>query len=577
MADHGRGQTRRQFLTQAAGAAASVLGMANMVSAGASAAPQPAVGGAPATVDKLTVAVDSWGWDTFNTLQSAGPNFLQDYISLLLLLRDENHHIVSGLLTEWSLSAEGFTATIHPKATWQDGTPITAEDIKWNFEAMRGDYAPTFKAHRTAARFREQIDAVQVIDSKHFFVKTKRPVPEFLAFYGGIGYHTILFGPPHYYQKVGIEGYEQKPLGGGPYLLKEFKAGERAVFERWEDFWGDTPWFHKPQHKTLEIVLAPDAAARFALLMSRQADVAVNIPYALAKDLPRSETSGRRGVNPNKGRVWTQTITATGNYNLLFVNLQAIKDAPEKPAPEELKPFDDIRVREAMELALDKAAISDKAHFGLTQPMTSFWFTGSVGHRRERGVSPYDPARAKQLLAEAGYPNGFATTIHWGNFVNSPGIREWLEAAASFWKEVGIEVKIIEHEPTEFIARCCRPMAGSTGGVFERRFRPLIVQTWGRQEDAGIIAGFGYHRNGAYICCWDEHTSALYEKLSTTMDEAIRSQALADLEDYVLQQRWQIPMAEVSMVIGYSDRVLAHPTPPHAAAFEQLWRIVVRK
>ena len=61
------------------------------------------------------------------------------------------------------------------------------------------------------------------------------------------------------------------------------------------------------------------------------------------------------------------------------------------------------------------------------------------------------------------------------------------------------------------------------------------------------------------------------------MDETIRLPALADLEDYVLQQRWQIPMAEVSMVIGYSDRVLAHPTPPHAAAFEQLWRVVVRK
>src|SRR5688500_15636494 len=80
------GHTRRQFLTQAAGATAGVLGLAKMVSAGASVAPQPGVGGAPASVDRLTVAVDSWGWDTFNTLQSAGPNFLQDYISLLLLL-----------------------------------------------------------------------------------------------------------------------------------------------------------------------------------------------------------------------------------------------------------------------------------------------------------------------------------------------------------------------------------------------------------------------------------------------------------------------------------------------------------
>ena len=65
--------------------------------------------------------------------------------------------------------------------------------------------------------------------------------------------------------------------------------------------------------------------------------------------------------------------------------------------------------------------------------------------------------------------------------------------------------------------------------------------------------------------------------MNTTTDEAVPLQALAELEEYVLQQLWMIPMAEVSMVIGYTDRVLAHPTAPHAAAFEQLWRIVVRQ
>ena len=61
------------------------------------------------------------------------------------------------------------------------------------------------------------------------------------------------------------------------------------------------------------------------------------------------------------------------------------------------------------------------------------------------------------------------------------------------------------------------------------------------------------------------------------MDEEVMTKAMADLEDYVLQQRWVIPMAEVSMVIGYTDRMLAHPTAPHAASFEQLWRLVARK
>jgi peptide/nickel transport system substrate-binding protein len=509
-------------------------------------------------------------------VQTTSISFLRDYVNLFLLMRDENHTIVPLLASEWALSDAGFQFTIHPKARWHDGTPVTAEDIKWHFEAVMGAHTPKFKNDRFTARFKEDIAEVQVIDSKHVFIKTTKPIPTFTAFYTGSGYHSVWFGPAHYLQQVEAEGYEKKPVGGGPYTVKEWKPGERIVLERWEDFWGDTPWYHKPQHKTLEIMLVPDTAARFALLKSRQVDVAVNIPYALAKDLPRSEAAGQRGVNPNKRNIWTQTITATGNYNLVFVNLQAIKDSPNKPTPEELKPFDDIRVREAMELALDKAAISQKVHFGFSKPMSGLWFSEAFGSRPERQVSPYDPARARQLLTEAGYPNGFSTTIHWGAFVNSPGIKEWLEAAASFWKDVGIEVKIFEYEPTEFISRCCRPAPGAGGGSFDRKLRPLIVQTWGRQEHGGIQAGFGYHENGTYICCWDAYTTERWRTLNSTTDEAVQLQALTALEDHVLAQRWQIPMAEVSMVIGYSDRVLAHPTAPHASAFEQLWRIVAR-
>jgi len=522
----------------------------------------------PTTVSKLTVAVDGWGRDDLNPVQTLGAAFLPDYFNLLLLMRDENHTIVSGLLSEWHLSDEGFKATLHPKATWQDGTPITAEDIKWNYEAQRGDFAPQFKGHISAARFREQIAEIEVLDSKHIFIRTKNPVPDFIAFYTGAGYHQVHIGPAHYLRKVGVEEYEKKPMGGGPYLVKEWQPGERMVFKRWDDFWGDSAWYHKPQHETLEMLRVTDAASRFALLKSKQVDVAVNIPYAVAKDLPRSEAFGQRGVNPNKGGPWTQTITATGNYNLVFVNLQAIKDAHSKPAPEELKPFDDIRVREAMELALDKATISAKAHFGFSKPMASLWFTGSFGHRPERQVSPYDPARAKQLLQEAGYPNGFSTAIYYGPFVNSPGIREWLEAAASYWKAVGINVELFEIETADFYRRIRPP---------ERKWRPLAVQTWGRQEHAGVLVNYGYHTTGSYNCCWDERTNELWQKMNTTTAEAVPLQALAELEDHVLQQRWMIPMAEVSMVIGYADRVLAHPTAPHAAAFEQLWRIVVRQ
>ncbi|MBI3327746.1 MAG: ABC transporter substrate-binding protein [Nitrospinae bacterium] len=571
MTHNRREQTRRQFLTHTMGAAVGIYGVLHIAKPTAHAFPQPGAGGVPTSVDRMTVAVDGWGRDVINPVQPTGGAFLPDYFNLLLLMRDENQKIVPALATDWSLTDEGFQFAIHPRAKWHDGPPVTAEDIKWSFEAMRGDFSPQFKGHHAATRFKEQIGEVQVVDQKHVRITTKKPTPDFIAFYTGAGYHQVHLGPPHYLRQVGVEGYEKKPRGGGPYTVKDWKPGERTLLERWEDFWGDYPWYHKPQHQTLEFILAPDSAARFALLKSRQVDVAVNIPYGVAKDLPRSEAFERRGINPNKGAIWTQTITATGNYNLVFTGLQQFQNAPNKPTPEQLKPFDDIRVRQAMALALDKVAISEKAHFGFTKPMAGLWFTNAFGHRPGLKVSSYDPARAKQLLKEAGYPNGFSTTIYYGPFVNSPGIREWLEAAASFWKDVGIEVKIFEIETNQFYSQFAR------GQVPDWKWQPLAVQTWGRQEHGGVQATYGYHATGTYRCCFDGRSDELWQEASATTNEAVQLKALAELEDYVLQQHWVIPMTEVSIVIGYTDRVLAHPHPPHASSFEQFWRVVARK
>src|SRR5262249_42635862 len=147
------GQTRRQFLTDTMGAAVGIYGILHIAKPAASAFQQPGAGGVPASVSKLTVAVGMWGRDDLNPGQTLGAAFLPDYFNLIFLMRDENHTIVPALATEWRLTDEGFQLTIHPKARWHDGTPVTAEDIKWSFEAMRGDFSPKFKGHHAATRF----------------------------------------------------------------------------------------------------------------------------------------------------------------------------------------------------------------------------------------------------------------------------------------------------------------------------------------------------------------------------------------------------------------------------------------
>ena len=169
----------------------------------------------------------------------------------------------------------------------------------------------------------------------------------------------------------------------------------------------------KPQHRLMEWLQVPNDAARFALLRGKQVDMVVNIPYAIAKDLPRSELT-QRGVNPHKGPLWTQTHLANGKMQITFDAELIIKE--KLPGWEALQDDPTLKpqVREALELAIDKRAIVENFHYGFTSLNQSIYSMGSFGWRQEQAekLSPYDPKRAKALLAEAGYPNGFSTTIH---------------------------------------------------------------------------------------------------------------------------------------------------------------------
>jgi peptide/nickel transport system substrate-binding protein len=530
--------------------------------------PQAGVDGVPATVGQLTIAFDGWGGDVMDPWQYIGTGLLQSYLNLRLFHRDEQMKIVPLWATEWRQTNEGIYLTLDAKAKWHDGTPVTAEDLKANFEALMGKYAPEFKGTPRTAQFKRVVQEVQIIDPHHVLIKTETPDPSFFAAISGANYHLVWYGPSKYLKEVGHEGYIKKPLGGGPYRIKEFKPSDRIVWERWEDFWGEYPYWKKPQHRSMEWIQVPDDAARFALLRGKQADMVVNIPYAIAKDLPRSE-SVQRGVNPKQGNFWSQTHKATGKMQITFDAEFIIKE--KSPGWEALQndPTLNPKVREALELAIDKRAIVENFHYGFTSLNQSIYSLGSFGWRQEQGekLSPFDPKRAKALLAEAGYPNGFSTTIHFGVFTGRPGQPEALEAIASYWNDIGVDLKIVQHDPTEFYTRVNRP---------DRAYRPMTLVTWGRQEAGEYIAEQAASSGGGRAV-YNDRTNALVKELTNTLDEAQRLQLMAEIEDEVLRHRWIIPLYDASAVYAYTDRVLAHPIPEVGAHFTDLNRIVLRK
>ncbi len=196
--------------------------------------------GVPESVDKLTIAVDSWGTNDLNPWALTSVSFLGDYYNLRLMMQAPNGDLAAAWATEVNQTEEGLTFKINPKATFADGTPADAEAVKQNLEGFMGKYveqagyeAPLWNS----AKANEFIDSVEVLSPTEVFVKTKGPKPPFMWNLGGNGYHLYWYGNPTRLLQ-GPKAYLEDAAGGGPYVIKKWDAGNRIVFERREDFWG---------------------------------------------------------------------------------------------------------------------------------------------------------------------------------------------------------------------------------------------------------------------------------------------------------------------------------------------------
>lgn len=546
--------------------------------------PKAGKNGVPESVGKFTMATDSWGGSDLNPWQLTTTTFIQDLFNMTIMRQAPNGDIAPYWAESFEQTEEGITFQLNPDAKFQDGSPADAEALKINLEAVAGDYKKYGydKPPWNAGRVKTMVEDIQVISPTELFIKTKGPQPIFMWVIGGNGYHGFWAGNPATLKK-GMDEYLKDPLGGGPFKIVDWDPGTRLVLERWEDFWADYEWYHKPQFETFEMLTVADHASRFALLKSKQADMVYNVPWPIAKDLVRSEDF-QRGINPEKKDLWTQTYLANGMLVMTF-NLpyrQRVSKIPAgtvdkggveinvKPFPEgfEKDPTMDTRVREALNLAIDKRAISKGPHFGMSFPIGSIWHAFSFGAREDVvfNASPYDPGRAKQLLAEAGYGNGFEITGHFGQFAGRPGIPESADAIASYWQDIGVKVTWKEHDPSDFV----------NGFRFSRYlWTQVSLQTWGRQDHSGREAIL-YRPSASYVGLNTEEIADLTFVLAGTTDIDEQRRLLAEIEDKVLALKETFPLYGMTLVMGYTDRVLAHPTLEASPHFKHLELITLR-
>ncbi len=549
--------------------------------------PKKGMGGVPASVDKLTIVVDSWGTSDLNPWQLSSVSFLGDYFNLRLMMQDPNGDLVSAWVTEYKQTAEDITLKLNPRARFADGSPADAEALKVNLEGYLGKYVGQFGYEVppwNSARTNEIIESMKVISPTELYIKTRGPQPTFMWYVGGNGYHGFWFGNPARL-KAGPKAYLEDPAGGGPYRVKKWDAGNRIVFERWDDFWSDYPHWHSPQAKTMEILTVADPAARFALLKSGQVDIVYNLPWPLARGLARSE-DGVRGLNPGKGDIWTQTYQANGMLVMTFgcpIQHREAAKPPGRMSKGGVKvaqwsvskvckdhPTLDRRVRRALNLAIDKRALTQGPHFGFSKPIGSIYHAGSFGSRADvvNNVSPFDLEEAKRLMKEAGYAKGFTMRGHFGQFAGRPGIPETADFISSSWEKLGVKMTWQEHDPSDFVR-------GFRAGVFS--WVPVNLQTWGRQDHSGIKATCCYHDLGGYIGIYDDKVQQLAREAVNTFEPNAMAKKLAEMEDAVLALEETFPLYGMTLVNAYTDRVLAHPTVEFSPHFKHYDLVLLKK
>jgi peptide/nickel transport system substrate-binding protein len=313
-------------------------------------------------------------------------------------------------IASWEVLAGGkeFLFTLRKGVKFHSGDPLTAKDVEFTHNR-------SWEKTATYKRYMRLFDRLEVIDDYHvkFIFKT----PDVLF----IPQRVCHVASKAYYDRVGEEQFVKNPVGTGPYKFVDWKPGEYIDLERNEDYWGK-----KPQVKAARFVFAKEDTTRVAMLKAGEADIIMSTPYPLVKDIEKA------GFN-------TVRLPSHPPCGVQFHN-----GNPDVP-------WYDRKVRLAVAYAIDKDAIVNDLFDGIPTgfPRLAPW---ELGYDPELKQYPYDPKKAKQLLAEAGYAKGFEMPLYYFSG-RSYGQKETAEAVALYLNAVGIRCKVQGVEAAQMLAK----------------------------------------------------------------------------------------------------------------------------
>lgn len=337
-----------------------------------------------------------------------------------LLVENKWNKLRPGLAKSWKvLDEKTWEFKLRDDVKWQDGKPFTADDVIFSYQRARD--VPGSVA--SFAGYLRTIDTVTAKDPHTLIIKTTVPSPDL-----PLNVASVHIVSKHVGEKSTTADYNEgrAVIGTGPYKFESYQPGDRVVMTRSDSYWGDKQIWEKVNYRSIN-----NAAARTAALLSGDVDV---IDKVSASDLAKLKQSPNISVFPYNGwRVMLLQPSFREGPN------QFITDNNDKPL--EKNPLRDVRVRQALSLAINRKALTDRVLQGTATVANQWMPVDTIGYNPDIQDIPLDPERAKKLLAEAGFPDGFKLTMHVPNDRYPLG-PETTQAVAQFWTRIGVKTQV---------------------------------------------------------------------------------------------------------------------------------------
>ncbi|HEY2995725.1 MAG TPA: ABC transporter substrate-binding protein [Methylomirabilota bacterium] len=427
------------------------------------------------------------------------------------------------LAESWSMSPDGLAYDFTLRASkFHNGEPVTAEDVKFSFERYKGGAASLLKS---------KVKEVKALDARHVRFVLKEPWPDFMTFYGTTATGAGWVVPKKYVEKVGDDGFKKAPIGAGPYRFVSLNPGVELVLEAFDGYWRKPPAVKRVVMRNI-----PDETTRAAALKHGDVDLGYIFAGPVAEDIRR--TPGFR-------------ITGARSNAVFYL------DFLEQWDPK--SPWADRRVRLAASMAVDRKAINDADFLGMAG------ITHSVVPRHMEFALPvdppaFDPRRAKQLLAEAGYPNGFDG----GDLTPNPPYFSQAEAIIGNLAAVGIRLRMRTMERAAWLT-----------AWREKKLRGVLLAAQGAGGNAATRIEGVATRGGLYAYGVLPEVEDLFQRQARELDRKKREELLHQIQRILADRVIFAPIWENAAITGIGPRVEEAAATlvaayPYTAPFEEL-------